>query len=147
MKEDKLFLRKKLREIIRGMIREISTTSGAGGYLTPKAFVKDEKSKLAFDKHMAKLIGGTLAQSTAAGTQLIDIIREIAKKAKSIKKITGGHPSNFPAHTQRKQGKFDSPSYVPKNPGKFDSPSYVPKNPGKFDLPASVSAKKNQTKF
>ena len=63
MKEDKLFLRKKLREIIRGMIREISTTSGAGGYLTPKAFAKDEKSKLAFDKHMAKLIGGTLAEN------------------------------------------------------------------------------------
>jgi hypothetical protein len=56
----------KLRELIRThieeMIDEISTSAGAGPYLTPNAFVGDKRSNTSHIKQMAKRIGYSLTK-------------------------------------------------------------------------------------
>lgn len=56
----------KLREIIRRKINEfldeISTSAGAGPYLTPNAFVGDKHSNTAHSRDMAKKIGYSLTK-------------------------------------------------------------------------------------
>lgn len=61
-----------LREIIRQHIEkeldEISTSAGAGAYLTPNAFVGDKHNNTAHIKQMAKRIGYTLTKRGAEET-------------------------------------------------------------------------------
>lgn len=55
-----------LREIIRGMIREISTTGGVAGYLTPLAFSGNKKKNVARKVKVAQQNGWKL---TSRGTK------------------------------------------------------------------------------
>lgn len=67
-------LRELIRTHIEEIIDEISTTAGAGPYLTPKAFVGDKHSNTNHVRQMAKRIGYTLTKrgekDTGSGDKL-----------------------------------------------------------------------------
>lgn len=73
-KEEKL--RERIRELIENELNEISTSAGAGPYLTPKAFVGDKHGNTSHIKQMAKRIGYTLTKRGAEATGKGDKLNE-----------------------------------------------------------------------
>lgn len=73
-KEEKL--REMIRELIENELNEISTSAGAGPYLTPKAFVGDKHGNTDHIKQMAKRIGYTLTKRGAEATGKGDKLNE-----------------------------------------------------------------------
>lgn len=69
-------LRELIRKHIEEMIDEISTSAGAGPYLTPKAFVGDKQDNTAHIQQMAKRIGYTLTNRGKEDTHHGDKLNE-----------------------------------------------------------------------
>lgn len=69
-------IRKKIEEEFMQELKEISTTSGAGPYLTPKAFSPTASSNAARVKDMAKRIGYSLTHRGEEDSKKVDNIQE-----------------------------------------------------------------------
>lgn len=76
--EEKLrhVIRKKIEEEFQEELMEISTTAGAGPYLTPKAFSKSAEDNTARVKDMAKRIGYSLTHKGEEEVKKVDKMQE-----------------------------------------------------------------------
>jgi len=115
----------KLREYIRKMVREASTSDGAGPYLTPYAFGKPENEK-AKGKRQADLTGYAVVKESKriklredfevdmAQTQLDNII----KAANQLKQTLGNSEKDIPAWAQDHISKAEN--YITQVAGGYD---------------------------
>lgn len=71
-------IRKKIEEEFQQELHEISTTDGAGAYLTPKAFAASREMNTARIKDMAKRIGYSLTHKGEEDTKRVDKMQERA---------------------------------------------------------------------
>jgi len=76
MDEKEQRLREAIRKRVNKILDEISTSAGAGAYLTPKAFVGDKHSAKKHAEKMAKSIGYSLTKRGEEDTRPGDKLQE-----------------------------------------------------------------------
>jgi hypothetical protein len=69
-------IRKRIAEEFESELLEISTSAGAGSYLTPKAFAASDKDNVSRVKDMAKRIGYSLTHRGAEDAKKVDKMQE-----------------------------------------------------------------------
>lgn len=85
-------VRKKLEEEFQNDLLEMSTTAGAGPYLTPKAFSPTSKDNAARVKDMAKRIGYSLTHRGEEDAKKVDKMQE---RVLLVKKELGQLSENY----------------------------------------------------
>lgn len=83
MDEQELRLRHALRRYIKKSLKEISTTAGVPGYLTPKAFVGDKHSAKQRIQKVAKSLGYSLTKRGAEDAKPGDTLQESYNKLRT----------------------------------------------------------------
>lgn len=71
------YIRERIQKDLPEIIKEISTTGGVAGYLTPKAFVGDKHSNIEHQKQIAKRIGYSLTTRGEKDTKPGDKLTEL----------------------------------------------------------------------
>lgn len=90
--ELRMLVRKKLEEEFQSELSEMSTSAGAGPYLTPKAFSPTGKDNTARVKDMAKRIGYSLTHKGEEDAKKVDKMQE---RVLLVKKELGQLSENY----------------------------------------------------